>query len=695
VNAIDERYVDAFGVERIVPQATRDAFAALLKPSTGDERIIAQTTVIRNDVPPAFVVSLPATSWTERLNWTIAHENGAVDRGTVELRDAAVTATFERAGVAFDRRLIAIAPLPLGYHRIAVDAGANGTADGRLIVVPAAVHLSAHERDWGIAIQLYTVRSGRNWGIGDFTDLLGFIKLAADAGARYVGLNPLHAPHRNNPCAASPYAPTSRRFLNWLYIDVAAVPEAAEAAVRTAIDAPDFAATLSALRKTSIVDYAGVAHAKDAILRRCFKVARSHEAYAADFRAFIGAGGVPLERFAIFETLAERFGPHVAAWPPTYRNPGTADVKAFAQAERPAIEYAKYLQYHAARQLENAAEFARRRDVELYRDLAVGVDPNGADAWIDAQAYVPSVSVGAPPDLLNPDGQDWGLPPLDPNGLTRDGYRTVAELFRANMHAAGALRIDHAMSLARLFWSPRGRSASEGTYVHYPFEDLLGVLALESVRAKCSVIGEDLGTVPNGFRERMKQAAVLSYRILFFERDSSGEFIPSEQYPALSLAATGTHDLATFAAWLAGSDIDLRASLGVGDPRRVPQEHAERAVDRLRLIQTLRRSADLLTDEAGPDDVLLAAHRFLARSPARIVMMQVEDALGETLPVNVPGTAEQYPNWRRKLSLDIEAIGRDPRFGALCGVLRNERPRAGAGKKPGKSGASRRARRSG
>lgn len=680
MTTIDDRYVDAFGVERIVPQATRDAFAALLNPLGAPERIIAHSTVIRQCAQPAFVVNLPITSWTERLSWTIGFEDGTVARGTAELRDAPVVGTAARADAVIDRRLIAIAggPLPLGYHRISIDAGRYGTAEGTLIIVPSAVYLSPRSRDWGIAVQLYTVRSTRNWGIGDFTDLLGCIKLAADAGATYVGLNPLHAPHRNNPNAASPYAPTSRRFLNWLYIDVETLPEAVDPSMRAALSDPAFAATLKELRETSIVDYAGVARAKDTMLRRCFKLSRAQSAHADDFRAFIKSGGVPLERFAIFETLAERFGPHVAEWPVTYRNPRSADVKAFAQAERPAIEYAKYLQYHAARQLENAAEFAHRRDVELYRDLAVGVDPNGADAWIDSQAYVPSVSVGAPPDLLNPDGQDWGLPPLDPNALTRDGYRTVAELFRANMHAAGALRIDHAMSLARLFWSPRGRSAAEGTYVQYPFEDLLGVLALESVRAKCSVIGEDLGTVPNGFRERMKQAGVLSYRILFFERDSAGDFIPAERYPALSLAATGTHDLATFAAWLAGSDIDLRASLGVGDPLGVAGEHEERTIDRQRLIATLRRSGDLDCDDPTAEDVLLGAHRFLARSPARIVMMQIEDAIGEVLPVNVPGTADQYPNWRRKLSLDLEAIGCDARFTRLCGVLRGERSRGGA-----------------
>ncbi len=677
MNAIDERYIDAFGVERTVPQTTRDAFVAVLAAGATPERILPHATVVRSDEPAAIVVTLPATSPTERLTWTIALEDGSVKRGWVELRDAPVVDSHDCGGRTIDRRSIALGAFPLGYHRLMIDAGTHGSADGTLVVVPPAVYSAPRGRQWGIAVQLYTIRSARNWGIGDFTDLAGFIELAAAAGADYVGVNPLHAPHRSNPAAASPYAPTSRRFLNWLYIDVDMVAETSDPGVRAAREAPEFRAQLEMLRTTSIVDYTGVARAKDAMLRRCFAVSRTRAGGGdPEFRAFVALGGSALERFAVFETLVERFGSEVAAWPATYRVPATDDVKAFTKAERPEIEYAMYLQYHAARQLAAAARVAGGLGVAIYRDLAVGVDVNGADVWIEPHAYVPSVSVGAPPDMLNPDGQDWGLPPLHPSALARDGYRTVAELFRANMVGAGALRIDHVMSLARLFWSPRGRSALEGAYVGYPFEDQLGILALESVRAQCSVVGEDLGTVPLGFRERMARASVLSYRILFFERESDGDFIPSERYPALSLAATGTHDLATFAAWCTGSDIDLRASLGVGDPTRVPAEHAERELDRTRLIATLRRSGDLDRDDPPENDVMLAAQRFLARSPARIVMVQVDDALGETLPINVPGTSDQYPNWRRKLGLDLADIAHDPRFAALTGMLREIRPRA-------------------
>ena len=560
MNAIDERYVDAFGVERIVPQATRDAFAALLRPASGGERIIAPATVIRDDVQPAFVVSLPATSWTERLNWTIAHEDGTVARGTAELREAPVVGRFDRDRVPYDRRRITVAALPLGYHRIAVDAGVYGTAEAALIVVPSCVYVSPRERDWGIAIQLYTVRSARNWGIGDFTDLLGFIRLAADVGATYVGLNPLHAPHRNNPSAASPYAPTSRRFLNWLYIDVEAVPEAADPRVRSALCEPAFTATLTALRTTSIVDYAGVARAKDAILRRCFKVLGARPALDDDFRIS-------------FEPAASRS----SASPFSRRSPNASD-RTSPIGRRPIALRAPTTSRRSRRR--SGRPSSTRNISSITRAVNSRKPPTSpAAARSNSIAISPSASTPTAPMLGSMRGlrsvgerrraagpAQSGRPGL---GLTAAGSQradprrlcTVAELFRANMHAAGALRIDHAMSLTRLFWSLRGRSASEGTYVQYPFEDLLGVLALESSRAKCSVIGEDLGTVPDGFRERMKRAGVLSYRILFFERDSNGDFIPAERYPALSLAATGTHDLATFAAWLAGSDIDLRAAL--------------------------------------------------------------------------------------------------------------------------------------
>ena len=672
---IADRYVDALGTPRLVPESTREQFAAVLAASAAAEGAVPAAIVVPGDRAPGIVTTLPAASWNERVHWIVTTEYGAALHGEIELRDAPVVASFERDGTTLDRRLLTLDPLPEGYHRLVLDCGSFGRSEAALIVVPARAY-DPQERVWGLAIQLYTLRSERNWGIGDFTDLQAVVALAGRAGARYVGLNPLHASHRSDPDAASPYAPASRTYLNWLAIDVDAIPEARAPEVAGAIADPVFRAILAELRAARYVDYRGVAAAKDRMLRACFAVFERERPDDPDFAAFAAEGGIGLERFAIFETLVARLGRDLSGWPAAYRDADSESVRAFADAERPEIRYGMWLQWHAARQLHAAAEAGAAGGVRLYRDLAVGVDPGGADVWVDGSAYVRTASVGAPPDALNVIGQDWGLPPLDPSALVRDGYRTFAALVRANMREAGALRIDHAMSLARLFWIPRGAAPTDGAYIAYPLADLTGIVALESTRAGCVVIGEDLGTVPDGFRERMDAADILSYRILFFERDGEGAFVPPEAYPVKALATSGTHDLPPFAQWYAGDDIAVRAGLGFTHADAVAGERSAREADRRRLIATLIDAGDLPPATSYTlEDVMLAAHRFLARSRARIVMLQIDDAVGELDPVNIPGTSTQYPNWRRKLALDLEGIATDPRFGALTEMLRATRPR--------------------
>jgi len=672
---IGERYVDALGTWREVPESTREQFAAVLAASASPEAALPAAIVVPGDQAPGIVTTLPAASWNERAHWIVTTEFGDARRGEIELRDAPVVNSFERDGTTYDQRRLTLDALPEGYHQLSVDFGSFGRAEAALIVVPHRAY-APDERAWGLAIQLYTLRSRRNWGIGDFTDLRAIVGVAAQAGARYVGLNPLHASHRADPDAASPYAPASRTFLNWLAIDVEAIPEAQSPDVAAAIADPLFQATLADLRAARYVDYAGVAAAKDRMLRRAFAVFERERADDPAFAAFISAGGEALERFAIFETLVLRLGRDLSGWPAPYRDASSDAVHAFADAERPDVRYGMWLQWHAAMQLHAAADAGAAHGVRLYRDLAVGVDANGADVWVDGSAYVRTASVGAPPDVLNVIGQDWGLPPLDPSALVRDGYRTFAALLRANMTDAGALRIDHAMSLARLFWIPRGAAPTDGAYIAYPLSDLSGIVALESARARCLVIGEDLGTVPEGFRERMDAADVFSYRILFFERDHDGAFVSPDAYPVKALATSGTHDLPPFAQWYAGGDIDVRAGLGFTHADAVDGERTARDADRRRLIATLIDGGDLEPAASYRlEDVMLAAHRFLARSRARVVMLQIDDAVGEIDPVNVPGTAMQYPNWRRKLTLDIDEIATDPRFLALTGMLAAQRPR--------------------
>ena len=669
-------YVDALGTPRSAPPETVARFEALLVEPP--HSVVAPTTVLREHQPPGIDVTLPAMSWTESVHWRLVLEDGTESEGEQPLRDAPVVAVDHRADGTFDTRRIRLGePLPLGVHRLDITVAAYGRASAHVVVVPERA-FAPHGRTWGIALQLYTLRSARNDGIGDFADLRAACRLLGSRGASYVGINPLHAPFRSDPAAASPYSACSRRWLNFLYIALDDVPEACSAQVRAIVENPGRREQLAALRDAGDVDYAGVAAAKDTVLRACFDALRLDEARRVAFAAWCDAHGAPLTRFGAFEAIVARFGRDPDGWPAALRDPSSADVALFAASEDDEVRYGMYLQWLAAEQLAAVAADAAEHGVQLYRDLAVGVAENAADVWADADAYVAEVSVGAPPDVLNTAGQDWGLPPLDPRGLAREGYAELLALVQSNCRAAGALRIDHAFSLARLYWIPRGGGARDGTYVTYPLDDLVGIVALASVRERCVVIGEDLGTVPDGFRERMEGSAILSYRILFFERAPDGSFLPPEAYPELALATAGTHDLPTIPAWLRGEDIGLREQLGflAGPPAA---EQALRVDDRARFLDALVAHGDLDPGERDDDvAVVVAANRYLAATPCAIVMAQLDDVLCERHPVNVPGTSTQYPNWRRKLETDLDTLATDPRLGRLCTTLNELRPRTKA-----------------
>ncbi|HEY6233956.1 MAG TPA: 4-alpha-glucanotransferase, partial [Candidatus Elarobacter sp.] len=638
---------------------------------------VAPSVVLRENEPLALDVTLPAMSWTEPLQWSLVREDGTPAEGTVPLRDAPVVFADHRETSTYDTRRVALAgPQPLGSHRLALSVDAYARETVHVVVVPERA-FAPHGRTWGIALQIYTLRSARNAGIGDYADLRAVCRLLGERGASYAGINPLHATFRDDPEAASPYAASSRRWLNWLYVALDDVPEADAAQVGAILGAPERDAVLARLRAADHVDYAGVAAVKDEVLRACFAALAGDEKRRDAFAAWCAAQGDPLVRFAAFETLVARFGRDLSAWPRTFRTPSSPDVALFAAAEDAEVKYAMYLQWLAAEQLDAVAADAAENGVRLYRDLAVGVDANSADVWADSEAYVEEASVGAPPDLLNTLGQDWGLPPLDPRGLAREGYAELLALVQSNCHAAGALRIDHAFSLARLYWIPRGADARSGTYVEYPLDDVRGIVALASVREGCVVIGEDLGTVPAGFRETMAATGILSYRILFFELRADGTFVPPEEYPALALATSGTHDLPTIPAWLRGEDVDLRDRLQLLETPHA-DGHAARERERALFLDTLVAHGDLAAAERDDDTaVMIAANRYLAATPCAIVMAQLDDVLTERSPVNVPGTSTQYPNWRRKLGTDVGALASDDRLHRLCTALAELRPRNG------------------
>jgi (1->4)-alpha-D-glucan 1-alpha-D-glucosylmutase len=517
-------------------------------------------------------------------------------------------------------------------------------------------------RAWGFMVQLYGVRSARNWGIGDFGDLRALIEIAAGLGAAAVGVNPLHA-----TSGASPYSPSSRHALNVLYIDVEAVPGYARCPpAQKLVRSSAFQRRMTKLREEPLVDYAGVARLKLPLLEVLFQKACDRKRLEA-FRRNTTHG---VRAYALFEALREKFGGGWQGWPQAYRKPGSPEVKAFAKKHAKRVDFHLYLQCIARDQLDAAQAKARElgMPVGLYVDLALGADAGGAEVWGDQSAYALDVSIGAPPDEFNPVGQDWGLPPYSPRALRASAYAPFVELLRSNMPEGGALRMDHVMALSRLWWIPRGSKPGAGGYVHYPFEDLLGVLARESRERRCLVIGEDLGTVSAELRQALNAAGVLSYRPLLFEKDSQGDYAPPQDYPRDALTCVSTHDLPTWKGYFEGKDLELRERFGLTvDPVK---EREQREADKERLARALERE--------GLEVSAACAHLFLARTPCKLLMVQPEDVFELAEQANLPGTLDQHPNWRRKLPVPLERWAEDARAGALA---RNLAPLRGLGKR--------------
>jgi 4-alpha-glucanotransferase len=529
-----------------------------------------------------------------------------------------------------------------GFSRlIAALSVANEPAHAVPPVEPLRAYQGDDKRHWGLAVQLYAVRSRRNWGHGDFTDLALLVTLAARRGASSIGLNPLHALFAGD---ASPYGPNSRLFLNALYIDVEAIPEF------PGLSAVGLAAEVDVLRASEMVDYAGVARVKLAGLRAAhvrFRSAATRER-CADFEAFRKEQGEALLRFACFEVLRARYASAPwPEWPQPWRNPSPADLKSLRAADSEACEFHEFVQWVADRQLAACKEFAHQHGmpIGLFIDLAVGVDPNGADAWSQQDLVLTAVSIGAPLDDFNPEGQNWGLAPFNPHALPRDDFAPMRRLLGAAMRHAGAIRLDHVFGLKRMFMIPRGCAAEDGAYVRFPFESLLRVVAEESHRFRCIVIGEDLGTVPDGFREALALWGFWSYRVMLFERDGDGRFRPPDAYPAEALATFDTHDMATFQGWLQGYDMRVRQAIGF-----TPGE-TEDAREHSR--QALQAALAVRSPDARLGDFAAIAG-FLAATPSRLVVVSIEDVLGVLDQVNIPGTIDEHPNWRRKLPIMLE-----------------------------------------
>jgi 4-alpha-glucanotransferase len=618
---IQTEYIDGQGHRHVTDAAALQIIVDAL-PARTPYRFLNQAVVVRSGQPSRTELS-QATALP--LRWKIV----AGDRVIAD-------------GEALDRTVVWPADLPVGSYRLHLADASGITEQAPLIVAPPRAFAGDFDRCWLLAVQLYGVRSARNWGIGDFTDLEGLIELAASLGADGVGLNPLHALFDDRPGDCSPYAPNSRLFLNPLYVDVEKLPGFQRAFASKG--------AIAGLRARDTVDYAGVAELKWRALRFAFDTFKANPKgeRKQDFEKFCAERAPLLSRFACFEVLRHKFGKPWWEWPEEWRQPDEAKCASLRQGEDAAeIEFVEFVQWAADRQLQACKEFAGRQGMKvgLYLDVAVGVQCDGFDAWNEQSAISRHLSVGAPPDSLNTAGQNWGLAGFNAAGLELQSFEPYREMLRASMRHAGAIRLDHVLGLKRLYLVPHGFTADNGVYVQMPFEALLAATAQESTRHRCVVIGEDLGTVPEGFREQMAEWGIWSYQVMMFERDDQGSFRGVDHYTPNALVTFNTHDLSTYAGWRSFSDLKLKRSIGI-DP-------GESDDARWRALSML---SDVLRHHAIEDHDLYAVAGFLARTRSRLLAISLEDLLGVVDQPNIPGTVNEHPNWRQRLPLTIDGM---------------------------------------
>jgi 4-alpha-glucanotransferase len=706
---IEPRYWDIHGRlhERSVETA-RHLLRALRIPAGTDAEIAASLAMLaeepwREILPPVIIamegreidvaIRLPTNTAARSVRWSIDRETGEEEGGEGTLDSLPIEGTGECAGSPVVLRRLRLPAQPLGYHRLRLET--SGEATARLIVAPLRCHLPpdwATRKYWGIAAQLYSLRSDNDWGVGDFGDLQTLVDWSAARGADAIALNPLHALFLDSPQDCSPYSPSSRLFLNPLCLDVTAVPDFAESAeARALAGSSTMLGAIEAARKAVFVDYPAMARAKLATLELLYRHFRTRHATKADgrgraFRDFAEERGGDLHVFATFQALSEHFGTHDwTRWPESYRTPQSREVVELALGSEQRVSFFQYLQWQCEVQLAAAAQRARSKGLHLglYGDLAVSVDAAAADHWAKQDLFVRDARIGAPPDPFNEAGQEWGVVPLDPRRLRATGYAHYVSLLRANMRHAGALRIDHVMGWQRQFFVPAGGSPADGAYVRFPLDDLLSIAALESRRNSCLVIGEDLGTVAAGFRERMADANVLSCRVLYFEREGDRIRRPAE-FPELASVSVATHDLATVRGYWGENDIAARAQLGMfKSPEEERQARADRARDKSLLLQALSHEG-LLPDEGGTADpgqrewtseLSLAIHLYLARSRSRLLMVQLDDLSNEQQQANLPGSTGGYPNWRKRLDRSLEDLMADHAIREAMAAIAQERRR--------------------
>ena len=664
-SGVATEYWDWQGNHVVVGEPTISAVLQALGVDTSDESAVTSSLATvadrawRRTLPPIVVCRQGSTAWVPlhlpdgamAEVWVVLEDGSRREVSQVDhyveprIIDGQPTgeATFELPG-----------DLSLGWHTVNARIGQDSIS-APLVVSPSALVLSSALQQgstsaWGLMSQLYSVRSRRSWGLGDLADLADLAAwAAADLHADFVLVNPLHAAEPVAPMEPSPYLPTSRRFINPIYIRVEDIPEVGYLSCAEGQLLEWHADDARTMNEADTLDRDAVWAAKVAALRTVFHQPRSSRRERA-FAAFCEREGQDLLDFSTWCVLAEKHGPSWSKWPTELQDPRSPAVDELRDQLGDLVEFHRWLQWIVDEQLATVQRQAKEAgmSIGIIHDLAVGVHPEGADAWGLADALARRVTVGAPPDEFNQLGQDWSQPPWRPDRLEELGYAPYRDMLRAVLRHAGGIRVDHIIGLFRLWWVPAGRPPSEGTYVRYDHEALIGILALEAHRAGALVIGEDLGLVEPWVRDHLRERGILGTSILWFENDAAGKPLPAEAYRELCLATLTTHDLPPTAGYLVGRHIDLRHDLGLLT-RPIEQERKVDEAARQEVLDMLVERGLLRPDAAG-DEVVEALHRFLSWTPAKLIGVAAADLTGDQRPMNQPGTDVQYPNWRLPLA---------------------------------------------
>lgn len=685
--------LSGFGVEAESPEGLQAALDGVHRREW--LRLAAPTVVLAEDESD-LPVRVPVPHAASRLSMELRLEDGTSRTSSTSLAQAPATGQTEIDGIGYVEKLVAVpSGLPFGYHELLLRIRNGPEASVRLIIAPRRAYrpefLQKDGKTAGIAIALYGVRSERNWGCGDLRDLYPLVDWAAgELRASFIALNPLHAIQNRRPYNTSPYLPNCIFYQNFIYLDVEAIDDFQRSRrAQCAWTSELVRAEVGALRASEHVEYERVAALKLRLLKLSYasflRDFRKGTARALEFLEFVTVEGELLDRFATYCALDEhlhRQNPDLwiwPQWPAEYQDPHSEATRRFRKQRWRSVMFYQYLQWQLHVQLSAIHQYASERmRIGLYHDLALATDRFGSDLWAHRPYFVPGCRVGSPPDDFSPSGQDWGFPPPNTDHHRETGYRLFTEGIRKNCRHGGALRIDHVMRFFRLYWIPDGVDATAGTYVRDRYADLVRILALESVRQKVLIVGEDLGTVEEAVQKTLARFGIFSYRLLYFEKNDAGEFKPAAAYPKQALVSSTTHDLPTLAGFWTGQDITARRAAGAIDSHGEQQQRQAREREKQRLLEVLfahkllpdyyPRQAIHLPEWTG--ELHHAAIGFLASTPSQLLAINQEDLTKEMHQQNLPGTTMQYPNWGRKMRFSVEELATDRQARDFTAMLR-------------------------